>query len=1071
MKAKKFTPAMRGLAALMTCLRVLSIVGTGVANTYRGALDDTLGTESYVTINDDSAARFKTDYATIEDMAAAARDIAIREGEEGTVVMKNDNGVLPLKANANVALFGLAAYNVYGPKGGNADAASLADALAGAGLNVNETLKDYYLTNIINMHTEMRANRWTGKEVPTTVYDHMYVSAPGDWTTYQIAEVPPAEFEALGVPANWKEAIAKDSIGICVFARGAGEGNTYKPGSALNYAGEATGEDPLKLSADELAVVEAAKETCSKVIVLLNTGNNMMIADIAEGGSHEVDGICYIGCPNDYQTIGIANVLTGKVNATGALASAFVRDHQSIPAVQNVGGDYFADYEIVCRNDDPRYPGKEIGNIGTGSFGGADTYNGGMYIVEAEGIYVGYKYYETRYFDAVMGQGNANSAAGATQGSAWNYGDEMLYTFGHGLSYLDYTQTIKSVTVDRSVNGNITAVVEVKNNSNQDGKFLTQLYVQQPYTDYDRTNLVEKSAVMFLNSAKVDVAAGKSKEVTITIPTKYLASYDANNAKTYILDAGDYYFTAAAGAHEAVNNILAAQGKTVADGMDAAGSKAVVSWKLDQLDNTTFAIANNTTVTNVADDADLNYWLPGTVTYLTRQDWNGTFPTKAPAITCTEEMMQILQGELYTKPEDSPSVSDITQGQNLKIADSPKKDQWIAEMRGETYTISDTGAAAEAVPGPKFTASEIGAEQLNNINDPYWDKLVHAITIDEAVGAVIHGGSRSDTLTNIDNPVVIQNEGPTGISAGYTDEATGKTYKFNVNSQTLLGCSFNPELAYQWGLVEGNSCLWVERYDLWGSGLTLNRTPYNGRNYEYISEDPMLTNVIGREVIQGCSDKGIINGPKHMGFNDQEHNRAGISAYMTEQKFRETDLRGFEGALSDAFGMGVMIAFNRIGATNASHHVGMIQKIVRGEWGFKGLISTDMMNNYLYFNAESMVMAGITQVADFAADNSHINLGEGGVDAVWPHISLATVSKDSNLVEQARENLKYQLYIFANSAILNISTQRVNTWWDTALTVTTYASSILAVLFFLAWVVLTLLPEKKPVVVRVENKR
>lgn len=1039
MKAKKFTPVMRGLAALMTCLMVLSIVGTGVANTYRGALDDTLGTESYVTINDDSAARFKTDYATIEDMAAAARDIAIREGEEGTVVMKNDNGVLPLKANANVALFGLAAYNVYGPKGGNADAASLADALAGAGLNVNETLKDYYMTNIINMHTEMRPNRWTGKEVPTTVYDHMYVSAPGDWTTYQIAEVPPAEFEALGVPANWKEAIAKDSIGICVFARGAGEGNTYKPGSALNYAGEATGEDPLKLSADELAVVEAAKETCSKVIVLLNTGNNMMIADIAEGGSHEVDGICYIGCPNDYQTIGIANVLTGKVNATGALASAFVRDHQSIPAVQNVGGDYFADYEIVCRNDDPRYPGKEIGNIGTGSFGGADTYNGGMYIVEAEGIYVGYKYYETRYFDAVMGQGNANSAAGATQGSAWNYGDEMLYTFGHGLSYLDYTQTIKSVTVDRSVNGNITAVVEVKNNSNQDGKFLTQLYVQQPYTDYDRTNLVEKSAVMFLNSAKVDVAAGKSKEVTITIPTKYLASYDANNAKTYILDAGDYYFTAAAGAHEAVNNILAAQGKTVADGMDAAGSKAVVSWKLDQLDNTTFAIANNTTVTNVADDADLNYWLPGTVTYLTRQDWN-TFPIN------------------YNKL-------------NLKIADSPKKDQWIAEMRGETYTISDTGAAAEAVPGPKFTASEIGAEQLNNINDPYWDKLVHAITIDEAVGAVIHGGSRSDTLTNIDNPVVIQNEGPTGISAGYTDEATGKTYKFNVNSQTLLGCSFNPELAYQWGLVEGNSCLWVERYDLWGSGLTLNRTPYNGRNYEYISEDPMLTNVIGREVIQGCSDKGIINGPKHMGFNDQEHNRAGISAYMTEQKFRETDLRGFEGALSDAFGMGVMIAFNRIGATNASHHVGMIQKIVRGEWGFKGLISTDMMNNYLYFNAESMVMAGITQVADFAADNSHINLGEGGVDAVWPHISLETVSKDSNLVEQARENLKYQLYIFANSAILNISTQRVNTWWDTALTVTTYASSILAVLFFLAWVVLTLLPEKKPVVVRVENKR
>ena len=118
------------------------------------------------------------------------------------------------------------------------------------------------MTNIINMHTEMRANRWTGKEVPTTVYDHMYVSAPGDWTTYQIAEVPPAEFEALGVPANWKEAIAKDSIGICVFARGAGEGNTYKPGSALNYAGEATGEDPLNWRLSRRRRKPARRSSC-----------------------------------------------------------------------------------------------------------------------------------------------------------------------------------------------------------------------------------------------------------------------------------------------------------------------------------------------------------------------------------------------------------------------------------------------------------------------------------------------------------------------------------------------------------------------------------------------------------------------------------------------------------------------------------------------------------------------------------------------------------------------------------------------------------------------------------------
>ena len=199
-----------------------------------------------------------------------------------------------------------------------------------------------------------------------------------------------------------------------------------------------------------------------------------------------------------------------------------------------------------------------------------------------------------------------------------------------------------------------------------------------------------------------------------------------------------------------------------------------------------------------------------------------------------------------------------------------------------------------------------------------------------------------------------------------------------------------------------------------------------------------------------------------MGFNDQEHNRGGVSAYMTEQKFRETDLRCFQGALEEVKGCrAVMIAFNRIGATNAAHHIGMLQKIVRGEWAYTDLISTDMMNNAYYFNAESMVMAGITQVADFAGDNSHINLGEGGVDATWPYISVDTVSVDSKLVEQARQDLKYQLFSYANSAILNISTERVNTWWDNALSAITTVSAVLTAVFGLAWLAFTVLPDKK----------
>ncbi len=1033
MKTQKLTSLFRGLAALLAVLFVLSSLGQSLTENYRSQIDGMLGTNSYVTINDEEAALFKKDYATIEDMAVAAKALAVREGEEGTVVMKNDNAVLPLSKDNEVVLFGLAAYAPYpyangDLKAGNADAVDLVGALEGAGLTVNETVKSFYLNNILNKHVEMVPNRWTGELQESVGYDNIYVASPGDMAQYQIVEVPPELFEEKGAPADWKASIKEGSVAIVVFARGAGEGNTYAPGSALNYAGEATGKDPLALSDDELAVVDVAKETCAKVLVLVNSGNTMVLKEIAKGGGHEVDGIAYIGVINDYQLIGTAKVLLGEVNSTGALPDTYVADNASNPAVVNFGGSYYADYEIVNTNgEDPRFPGEAIANTKASSFGGATTYNGGHYIVEAEGIYTGYKYYETRYYDAVMNPDyKAASVPGATQGEIWDYDAEVLFPFGHGLSYLDYTQTVKDVKVDLSENGNITATVEIKNNGDKEGLFLAQLYVQQPYTDYDRANLVEKSAVMFLNSGKVKVPAGGTADVTITVPTKYLASYDYKQAKTYILDDGDYLFTAAAGAHAAVNNFLAKQGKE----MEGAGE--VFTWNLAALDNKTFATANGTAVTNVADSADLNYWTgTDTVTYLSRQDWEGTYPV---------------------------NYNDV----EVKIGDSPLKEKWIAELRGQTYTIKTDSPAAEAVDkGLRFNAIQIQDEQRADINNEYWDDLVHEISIDEAVGAVIHGGSISDILTTVENPVVYQNEGVCGFTTGYNDEASGKTYKFNIHSQTLIGSSFNPELAYEWGLVEGNSGLWLNRFDLWGTGLTLRRTPYNGRNYEYVSEDPMLTNRIGYEILRGCAEKGIMNGPKHMGFNDQEHNRGGVSAYMTEQRFRETDLRGFQGGLSDAKGLAVMIAFNRIGATNAAHFAGMLTTMLRDEWGYKGLISTDMMNNKYYFNAESMVMAGITQVADFAQQDNHINQGENGVDKTWAHISVDSVKNDSALVEKARENLKYQLYTFANSAVLNVRTERVDTWWDNAISAIKTVSLVCACLSCAAWLALTLISRKK----------
>lgn len=1044
MKLKKFKPVFRGLTATMAALLTFSVVGYGVADSYRSQIDGALGTTSIEISQDEDAAVFKSDYETVDALYEAAKAHAVKQGEEGTVIMKNDNSVLPLASGKKVALFGAAAYMPYkgdgaagGLHGGNADQVDLVSSLTKAGVTIESGPKAVY-DKLLSIKVET-PGAWGGS---TVSYPYGINTNIGDLDYYKVNEVPADKLaEITDSSEDWANAIVKnDTIGICVFQRPGGENNTYAPKKVKNFADVELNESPLKLTADELSLVDLAKEKCSQVIVLINSANTMEIGDIAKGGKNEVDGIAYIGVPNDFQCEGIVNVLTGKVNATGALPDTYVYDNTSAPAAQNFGGDYFTNYDIASTEKggaDPRFPGQTITNERqVSSFGGNfNMYSGGYYIVEAEGIYVGYNYYETRYYDSVANPSyKANSAKGATQDSTWKYGKEVIYSFGHGLSYIDYEQNITSVTVDKTTpEGNVTAEIAVHNKGNKEGLFLAQLYVQQPYTEYDITNKVEKSAIMYLNSKKVKVAAGSTATVTIEVPAKYLASYDYTNAKTYILDEGDYYFTAAAGAHEAVNNVLTAQGKKVSDGMDAEGKGAVKVWNNAAFDKATYSTDNGYKVTNVADNADINYWLPGSVTYLTRSNWE-TYPENYSA-------------------------------KHFDIAQSAKKDEWIKEVRGMQYTIGNTGAVENLDGkdnGVKFTMEYVGIDQINNITDEYWHKLVSSISADQAVGGVIHGGNQTDEYDHIDNAIIKQYEGPNGISGASAKSEDGtKTYNFNISSQTLLASSFNPDLAYEWGKIEGDSGIHLKVQTAWGTGLTQRRTPYNARNLEYISEDAMLTNRIGYGIVAGALSKGFLCGPKHMGFNDQEHTRSGISAYMTEQKMRETDLRGFQGALDDAHGLAVMIAFNRIGATNASHHVGMLKHIVREEWGYKGLISTDMATNNKYFIAESMIMATITQVADFAANDNSISAGAGGVDKTWGYLSVDAIKNDAKLVNQARENLKYQFYAFANSTAMNISTVHVTPWWEAAIKAAIGVSAGLMSLAAIAWIVSIVLPEKK----------
>lgn len=1041
MSHKTRIPLWRGLTATALSLTVVFSLGYSIADTWRSTVDSLFGTKSYLT--DSSNIKYTSKYTTGDQLMDAAKKLAIREGAEGTVIMKNDNSVFPLSKSSSVAVWGSAGYNPYMVAAGNTDKVKLVPALESAGFSVNSTLKAIYTE--LGTHTTTTGSGWFS----TTTYDYGPNTSAGDYLDngFQIVEADPnTDFVAAGgASADWKTHVAAD-VGIVVFSRPGGEGTTYRPGIARDSAGNTLNQNPLALSPEELSVVAEAKATCGKVVVLLNTSCTIEVGPLLSG-TYAVDGIAYVGIPNDYQFTGVVQALDGDVNPTGALADTYAFDSAGSPAMKNFGGDYYSDYGIVSANtadstyDDPRWSGSSVANTVTGSFGGSASYSGGYYIVEAEGIYTGYNYYETRYYDGILGHGNALSAAGVTQGEAtWSYDKEVCYPFGYGLSYLPYTEALTSVSVENRAGGNITAKIDITNNGAKSGKFLGQLYVQTPYTTYDKTNHVEKSAIQFLSSGKVEIGAGETKTVDISIPTKYLASYDYTAAKTYILDGGTYYFSTGNGSHDALNNILAAQGKSGDATGDATCVKTWDNGAESVTDTTTFAVSDSgAKITNVCDDADLNYYLPGTVTYLSRSDWNGTYPL---------------------------NYGTVNNGEGVSLEASSKKDEWVANLRNQQYTVKegDTVTNVDGVAGPTF--ADISYDEQTNIDNPFWDKLVDAIPVNDAVGAVAHGGSQSDTLTNINNPIVKQYDGPTGftsksLSTNNGTDATTDPYfvdptteagafKPCINSQTLLGSSFDPELALEWGELLGNTGLWISCYQIWGAALNYHRTPYNGRNTEYPSEDPMLCNILGNSIIKGTKEYGIICGPKHLGFNDQEHDRSGICVYMNEQKIRETDLRGFEGAIEDAGALGLMVAFNRLGAVNVSHNVGLIKNLVRGEWGFKGLISTDMMNNAYYFNAESCIMATITQIADFAGNNSTIG-GAGGSDATWGYLTLDKVKKDSTLVDAARQDMKYQLYAFANSAILNISTIRVTPVWETVMTAGIYTSAILSGCLGLVW--------------------
>lgn len=999
----------RGLTTLTASLLTVSVAAGPVVDSYRTDIDKFLGTKSSAMVTDstdEDLYTYKSDYSSTTELLDSIEDLGERMSEEGTVLLKNENNALPLSKDETqkLSLLGFSSYypvqggdmgsSLNENKGTDADTVDFVEALDAKGFKINEDLHDLYKSLESEFKTEV--NMWGN------IMEYYHITAPA--TDGVFASKEPSQEKMDSVDDKWKDSMDDYNVMLVTIGRSSTENGTYLPGvDGVDASQNLNQTDPLGLSDDERDLINAAvaekENNGGKVIVMLNNANAMEIDEIKNNDG--VDAIMEVGFPGGYGFYGVADILSGEANPSGHLTDTYAVTNANSPAAQN-----FGNYEWT--NADPSV------NINAEE-------------VEAEDIYTGYKYYETRYADTVLGQGNADATVGSSTGKAWNYDDEVSYPFGYGLSYTTFEQTLKSVDVDLA-NRTVTAEVDVKNTGDVAGKDVVQLYTSVPYTDYDVENKVEKSAVQLLDYEKTDmIEPGESQTVTITADAQDMASWDSsceNEAGTtgnWILDNGTYYFTVGNGAHEAVNNVLAAQDQDVEGNKDN-----VQTWELGDFDSSSFAVTlNGTPVENQLQDADLNNWMEDTVTYLSRNDWEGTWPETYKDLTATDEMISTMADD-YSDIEANGDPSSVTFGADNGMT--------LANMKG-----------------------------VEDITDERWSTLMDQLTLEECLIRTGLGGTSTKVIESITSPEAIQNDGPNGFNSyplgqyANSDASTGdpcviakddpnRDYKMGVMAnETVIGQTFSKQLAAEWGKAVGNYSLWANTAIWWGVGTNLHRTPYNARNHEYFSEDAVLTAGQGAAIIKAGHDYGVLIAPKHLAFNDTEINRTGIAEFMTEQAARENELRGTQSCIEDANALAVMTTYNRVGCVTSNAHTGLLLNILHKEWGFKGLMSEDFIQDPAYTKIHMAVHNGVTMTCN-TGDNTM-----AAVEAVWPYWSVENASQSEELLTDLKQAMLYQNYALANSnAMDGMSTsthiEKLNTWYDNLITGLRIGFGVLTVL-------------------------
>ena len=981
-KSMKKSKLWLGLSAVGILLTTTLIAGTQVAMDNEMLINDYLGL-SRTSTNKGKGSDYAEADGSLTDsgfykLIADSYKFCIEEEEQGAVLLKNDNNVLPLSPEErNVTLFGR-------------NSAHLMHRSGAGGANKN----DDYLVKLDDAFKACEFN------INPTVWN-LYTSG-GDQGVDNVNETAQSSYTDT-VKASFSE---YSDAAIITFARFGTEDNDPNDGILDLQTNE---KELLKM-----VKAEKDKGTFSKVIVMLNSPTAMGM-EFADNEEYGVDAVLWFGIPGYYSLEGVVHILMGMdgvgddaqpLSPSGHTPETFAKYSRSSAAYQNFGTK----------------------TLNGGNVGGQSS---GNFVAYKEGIYVGYKYYETRYEDCVLEQGNANINKGVYAGTPnWDYAAEMGYPFGWGMSYTTFEQKITDVSYNAEKD-QYEIKVSVKNMGDYDGRASVQVYFQQPYTQWDKDNLLEKSAICLGGYAKVEVKKGKTETVTVPVQRYFLASYDAGHKSNnyqglhYIVEGGDYYFAIGNGAHEALNNIIAAKNPGKADSLvDHNGNSYVApqdtAKKVEiEEDRTTFqkSVYNEDYyVVNQFDNADLNYWSANAYDYLTRQDWN-TFPTTLSTFTATDAMKTEINNNGHHSPSDTEYY---TQGNGVNFNVQLKT---TIEEDGETKEVNKkiTFADMANVPFEGTYIDENGDEQDA---DQMWKDFISQMSVDElAISMSDNRGIKS--VTKISKPSNSIAEGPEGLLAqfNYGD----KRWATGFATGPVFSATWDHEMQKKFGGFYGEEALFCGAAAVNAPGTNILRTPYGSRASEYMSEDGILNFYIASNVVSEALRKGLVMNIKHCFLNNQESGRHGINTFANEQSIREIYLKPFEGALAYGGGMGVMTSYNRIGCTYAAVHKPLMMNVMRGEWNYKGLIIDDAQtggNNDSYANGPYMVECG-TNV--FCLD------GNRGSQLT----QYVSSNNDGGLVKKMQESNKYIMYALLQSFMGGMSNAEAeadmsrteNAWW------------------------------------------